>query len=236
MKLQTYLRSALTLGAIILFSTFAVAQSKKDFNLSGFNEIEMSSAFIVDISQGNSYKVSVEAEREEDLNDLEVKIKGKRLVASYKNNSGWSWGKNRKRVHFTITLPDLKALDFSGATRSKVWGFNDLEYLKVTYSGASHSELNLNADKIVFDISGASNVTLKGKGGIMKLEASGASKFNALEFSTKDADLDVSGATSVRVNAQKSLNVEASGASSVRYIGTPSVRSDVSGASSVKSE
>jgi hypothetical protein len=70
----------------------------------------------------------------------------------------------------------------------------------------------------------------------MKLDASGASKFNALEFVAKDADLDVSGATSVRVNASKTLNVEASGASSVRYRGTPSVRSDASGASSVRSE
>ncbi|MDI9865897.1 MULTISPECIES: head GIN domain-containing protein [Bacteroidota] len=236
MKLQTYFRQAIMAGALFLGANLAQAQSQKDFNLSGFNEIEMSSAFVIDVTQGSTFKVHADAERSEDLEDLEVKVSGKRLIARYKDKGSWGWNKNRKRVHFTIVVPDIKVLDFSGATKSKISGFNDLEYLKVQFSGASSSEISVNVDKLLFDISGASNVTLRGKGSIMKLDASGASKFNALDFVAKDADLDVSGATSVRVNASKTLNVEASGASSVRYRGTPSVRSDASGASSVRSE
>ncbi len=236
MKRYTYLKSSLV-ALFTLCTVLASAQTRRELSLSGFNEIEMSSAFLIDINHGTTYKVTVEAEDADDLNDLEVKVTGKRLVGRFKNNTNWSWhGSNHKRVHFYITLPDLKVLDLSGATRTKVAGFNDLEYLKGTFSGASKVDLAINVDKLLLDISGASNIVLTGKGSIIKLDASGASKLDAMEFAAKDADLDVSGATHVRLYAQKSLNVEASGASSVRYRGTPSVRSDASGASSVKSE
>lgn len=236
MKRYTYLKGSLVAVIVALCAVVASAQTRRELALSGFNEIEMASAFLIDINYGTTYKVAVEAEDADDLNDLEVKVTGKRLIGRFKNHTNWNWGSNHKRVHFYITLPDLKALDLSGATRTKVAGFNDLEYLKATFSGASKVDLAINVDKLLLDISGASNIVLTGKGSIFKLDASGASKLDAMEFVAKDADLDVSGATHVRLYAQKSLNVEASGASSVRYRGTPSVRSDASGASSVKSE
>jgi Putative auto-transporter adhesin, head GIN domain len=65
---------------------------------------------------------------------------------------------------------------------------------------------------------------------------SGASSINCYNFTARDVDADISGASSVKAGVSKSLNVEASGASSFRYRGQPSVKSDVSGASSVKSE
>ena len=76
MKLQTYFRQALMAGALFLGTNLAQAQSQKDFNLSGFNEIEMSSAFVIDITQGSAFKVHADAERSEDLEDLEVKVSG----------------------------------------------------------------------------------------------------------------------------------------------------------------
>jgi hypothetical protein len=70
MKLQTYFRQALMAGALFLGTNLAQAQSQKDFNYTGFNEIEMSSAFVVDVTHGNTFKIHVEAERSEDIEDL----------------------------------------------------------------------------------------------------------------------------------------------------------------------
>ena len=68
----------------------------------------------------------------------------------------------------------------------------------------------------------------------MKIEASGASKINAENLKVANADVDISGATSVTVNATEEVKAEASGASKINYVGEPkNVIKDVSGASKV---
>jgi hypothetical protein len=236
MKMKTNLRNLFALVTLLFVTNLLVAQNRKDYPLKGFDKLEMSNAFQIDVTQGSSYKVSVDAERAEDLEELEVKISGGTLIAKYRNSKGWGWNKNRKRVTFTIVMPTLKMVDFSGATKSKISGFNDLEEVSLKFSGASNSEINIKADKVNLDCSGASSIKMNGNTSKMNYDVSGASNVNCYNFVARDVDADISGASSVKVNASKTLAVEASGASSLRYRGQPSVKSDVSGASSVKSE
>jgi hypothetical protein len=222
--------------ALMLATNLLMAQNKKDYPLKGFDKLDMSSAFQIDVTQGSTYKVSVDAERSEDLEDLTVSISNGTLIAKYRDGKGWKWNNNRKKVYFTIVMPTLKLVDFSGATKSKISGFNDLEELTLKFSGAANSEVNVKADKVKLNCSGASSIKMNGNATKMNFDVSGASNVNCYNFAAKDVDADISGASSVKVNASKTLSVEASGASSLRYRGQPSVKSDVSGASSVKSE
>ncbi|MEA5258294.1 head GIN domain-containing protein [Arcicella aquatica] len=236
MNTKTYFRNSLLLSFLLGIANVMFAQNTKEFSLKGFDKLDMSSAFIIDVKYGNAYKVLVDAERTEDIEDLEVKVSGTTLIAKYRNsNGGWKWNNSRKKVSFTIVMPNLKQVDFSGATRSKISGFDDLEDITLKFSGAATTEININADKVNLDCSGASRVKLNGKTSKLNFDLSGASNVDSYNFVARDVDAEVSGASSARVNASKTLNVEASGASSVRYKGQPSVRSDVSGASSVKS-
>jgi hypothetical protein len=236
MKTKTFLRNFFVLNTLVLVTNLLMAQNKKDYQLKGFDKLDMSSAFQIDVTQGSTYYVSVDAERSEDLEDLTVNISNGTLIAKYRESKGWKWNSNRKKVHFTITMPTLKMVDFSGATKSKISGFNDLEELTLKFSGAANSEVNVKADKVKLDCSGASSIKMNGNATKMNFDISGASSVNCYNFSAKDVDADISGASSVKVNVSKTLSVEASGASSLRYRGQPSVKSDVSGASSVKSE
>ena len=236
MKTNTILRNLFVMTALVLATNLSIAQNKKDYQLKGFDKLDMSSAFQIDVTQGSTYKVSVDAERSEDLEDLTVSISNGTLIAKYRDGKGWKWNNNRKKVYFIIVMPTLKLVDFSGATKSKISGFNDLEELTLKFSGAANSEVNVKADKVKLDCSGASSIKMNGNATKMNFDVSGASNVNCYNFSAKDVDADISGASSVKVNASKTLSVEASGASSLRYRGQPSVKSDVSGASSVKSE
>jgi hypothetical protein len=237
MKNATSLFNVLIMSTLMLLTTVLMGQNKKEFPLKGFDKLDMSSAFQIDVSQGSSFKVLVDAERSEDLEDLEVRISSGTLIAKYRDGKGgWKWNNNRKKVYFTIVMPNLRQVDFSGATKSKISGFNDLEDVVLKFSGAANSEINIKADKVKLDCSGASSIKMNGSTSKMDFDVSGASNINAYNFTARDVDADISGASSVKVAASKSLNVEASGASSLRYRGQPSVKSDVSGASSVKSE
>jgi hypothetical protein len=217
----------------------AFAQDKqgsytKDLKLQGFDRIDMGSAFVIDIRPG-SHKVVVSGD-EDDVQDIEASVSGGTLKIRYKDKKGWSWSNNRKRVYVNITLPTLRALNLSGATKSTVSGFNNLDILDLDISGASSSSISVNAKRVNLDVSGASTITLNGRAKELTGEVSGATSFKAYDFSVENANIDVSGASSARLNVSENLVAEASGASSVRYKGSPKVKMNTSGASSVRSE
>lgn len=207
-------------------------RTSRTLNHKGFDRLSLGSAFEIIVTKGN-YSVKLEGRRE-DLDDLESAVVGDKLRIRYKDS--FNWNRNRKKVTVTISMPTLKGLDLSGATNSKISGFNDLGTLDLDISGASKSDIQVKAQKIIMDVSGASTITLVGSAQRLEGDISGATSLRAYDFPVKEAILDVSGASSIRVSVNGKLDVEASGASNVRYRGTASVRSNTSGASSVRSE
>ena len=217
----------------IFFSTTVFAQeSKRTFNVSGFDKLDMGSAFVITVTQANDYKVDV-AGREQDLKDLVVKVSGGTLDIGYPNN--WGGWKNRKEVYVTITMPKLTGVDFSGASKAKVTGFKS-ETFDIDVSGASQATFDIDATNLSLDCSGASGVTIVGDGQKLSADVSGASSINAYDFKVSTANIDASGASGAKVYVTSKIVAEASGASNVRYKGgATNVIANTSGAGSVKS-
>lgn len=166
------------------------------------------------------------------LDDLDVRVMNGTLKAKYRNH--------RNRQHetvFTLTMPALKAADFSGASRSTISGFVGQDQLSVTLSGASSSEVSARATRTEVTLSGASDLRLEGGTPTLVTHLSGASKLNAFNAPAEVVTVDASGASHAEVSVTNQLRVIASGASSVRYRGNPAVRDvNASGASSVKQD
>ena len=59
------------------------------------------------------------------------------------------------------------------------------------------------------------------------------SHLKALEFLSRNVDVEASGASSAQVQVQKTLQVDASGASHVKYKGSPNITKDLTGAASL---
>ncbi|GAB3501802.1 head GIN domain-containing protein [Emticicia fontis] len=216
----------------IFFSTTVFAQDKRTFNVSGFDKLDMGSAFVINVTQASSYKVEVEG-REQDVKDLVVKVSGGKLNIGYPNN--WGGWKNRKEVYITITMPKLTEVDFSGASKSKVTGFSS-DKLDISVSGASQATFNVDAKSLLLNCSGASGLNITGDGQTLSADVSGASSIDAYSFKVTNANVDASGASGVKVNVSSKIIAGASGASTVRYKGgANSVVANTSGAGSVKS-
>jgi hypothetical protein len=217
---------------IFFSSTVFAQQSKRTFNVSGFDKLDMGSAFVITVTQAGNYRVEVEG-REQDLKDLVVKVSNGRLDIGYPNN--WGGWKNRKEVYVNITMPKLVEVDFSGASKSKVSGFSS-EKMDISVSGASQATFDIDAKNLVLDCSGASGLTITGDGQSLSADISGASSINAYDFKVATANIDASGASGAKVNVSSKIIAEASGASNVRYKGgASSVVANTSGAGSVKS-
>ena len=133
-------------------------------------------------------------------------------------------------------MPRLDGGNFSSASTSKITGFESDEDLDLYISGASVCQLNAGYREVNLSLSGASNLLMSGLGDEINSEISGASVLNAFDYPVREADMNVSGASSGKVTVTDELIAVAEGASSVIYRGSPSVTSSISGGSAVIKE
>jgi hypothetical protein len=201
--------------------------------LTGFDRLDMGDALHVTVVQGAEFSIEITGDQR-NLEDLVVKKVGGTLDMRYKN--GWRFIRQRQYpTYVTVTMPEMLSADFSGAVTASVSGF-ETDIFHLSLSGASDCDLNITAGHIDFDLSGASDLAVVGSASTMRAALSGASRLSALEFPVQEADIDATGASTVKVNASQQLKVSASGASDVIFRGTPAVQVSTSGSSTVHSE
>ena len=207
-------------------------ETTKTYPLANFDRLDMGSAFRIEVRKGTAFQVQVRGNRR-DIDDLGLNVRNSTLEIQYDRNRQ----RNRRYDMFiTVTMPTVRAVSFSGASRSTITGFTDLRELSIGLSGASRSTAIVNATSLSTDLSGASDLVVTGTGNQLSGSLSGASKMEAYDFPVNQADLDLSGASTARIRVNDALTVKASGGSTVRYKGTPRVNSSVSGASSISQE
>lgn len=203
---------------------------QQTYALTNFDRLDMGSAFIITVQQGSAFGITVEGDRR-NLDELDVYTRNGTLKAQYRV------ARNRTYpTTFRITMPTLRVVDFSGASRSTITGFTNLSDLDINLSGASESQFTGQSVRTTVDLSGASSLQLIGQGTWLSAELSGASVLQSFGFPVDNAGLNASGASKANVSVGASFVVEASGASTIRYRGTPAVSKRVSGASTVQGE
>ncbi len=200
-----------------------------------FSRVKLSNAITVNIVQGDEQSVVINAD-ESIINKVKTEVNGN-LLSVYIDED-WFKRNFRSKSHkvvVDITVPELTALDVSGACNVDVKGFRN-ENFTMKASGASNVVID---DFIVkeissFEASGASNVKIFGKGEKVIIRASGASDVISKNFAANIAVVHASGASDVNVTAYDEIRVDCSGASDVDYYGGPkAVDISSSGASDV---
>lgn len=207
---------------------------KKTVDIKDFESLDISGAFYVQVKQGSSFKIEMDGDRK-DIEELTVRKDGNKLKIEYKN--GLFNVRNRDYVNILIEMPALQNVDFSGAVKSEIKGFNQNQDFDFELSGATEVVVTaLNAKRIEADLSGASMLTLMGSAQSLYADVAGASKVKSFSLRATTAEVDASGASNAEVNVSDRLKAMASGVSTIRYRGAAKIDKDVSGGSSVESE
>ncbi|MFY8023963.1 MAG: head GIN domain-containing protein [Sediminibacterium sp.] len=210
----------------------ANAQERK---VGSFNGIEISGAINLYLSQGKEQAVAVSSSEAELMGKITTVVRNNTLYISL-DTKGMSWKKwSNNQIKAYVTFTDLVKLEASGACNIKAASKMKLDDLKLELSGASDFNGEIETETIRIDLSGASQVTIKGTADKATYLASGASSIKAFDMAVNFCKIDASGASSVRVLANKEISAEASGASSIQYKGEAMIKDfNSSGASSVK--
>lgn len=202
-------------------------KTHESYAIVDFDRLEMGSALQIEVEQANSFSIEARGDKR-NIDDLDVYKRGSTLIIEFDDN-----GERHHDTYIYITMPTLESANFSGASVSKIRGFNSDEDLDFYLSGASVSQLDALFREVNTVVSGASKLILFGNGDELNAEVSGASSLKAFDYPVREATLSISGASEVKVSITDELNVTAGGASSVLYRGNPSVTSNTSGGSSV---
>ncbi len=224
----------------------------REMDHSNFTKLDAGYAFRVEITRADSFFVSVTLD--DNLFDyLDVSQTGSTLRIRLK--SGYSYLHTTQKA--TVTMPDLRGLNLSGASRGDVSGFSSTDSLDIDLSGASSLDIDgVTAGNTDFDISGASRaygsieiadgdfnvsgastVELEGTATDVTMDVSGASTMKLRDFAVEDADIELSGASSATINASGILDINVSGASGLTYTGNPTLDDiEVTGASTIRKE
>jgi hypothetical protein len=207
-----------------------VQATEREFVIEDFNRLEMGSAFNIHVEQGDHFELRARGDRR-NIDDLDVHKEGNTLVIRFDN-----FHNRNHTTYIDITMPTLVALNFSGASDSRISGFENVESLDLYLSGASVAQVDATVKHVDIVLSGASHLSMFGSGEDMIADVSGASILKNYNFPVDVARVNVSGASGANVTVSTSLKVIANGASIVRFRGNPTLTSDVSGASSVRQD
>jgi len=201
---------------------------------SDFEALDISHAFIVEVVQGDTYRVVIRVD-DNFVDDLEIVQQGAILSIGLKPE--FRGGITNATLEAEVTMPDLSGIELSGASQATLRGFSSNESFSGQLSGASQLRGEIEAGDTDLEVSGAGQVELSGQGDNLTINASGGSSVDLADYPVKDASIHASGASNVIVNASGTLNASASGASNVNYLGDPTLGSiDITGASSVSPE
>lgn len=212
----------------------------KQINVSNnYNSINASSITIVEITQG-PYNVEITATPECIAHTLIKCVDGTLSISpNYKTAI-----KNEPYQYYyyckvSVSMPEIKSIKGSGATRFIIPNNIDINNLKVTGSGACGFDFNqIKCSQLKIDLGGASgfsshDVTCKK----CNLELSGGSRINITGISCTDIDIDGSGAGDTNIDKLKcdKLEIDMSGASKLKItdVKATSVEADASGASHI---
>ena len=203
------------------------------YDFSGFRSVDIGSIFDTEINAGTDWEVAITG-RERDLEDVVARVSNSELNVNFKRDIS-RWERNRKEVKVFITMPELESVEFSGAAKGHIHGF-DQQRMDINLSGAAVTDIDASLTEAYIELEGVSRLVLSGSGERLEAEISGASSLDAADYPADYAVIEVSGASKARVNVEKELEIDASGGSSVRYTGDPMITSERSAGSSIIKE
>ncbi len=224
-------------------------------DFTNFTRLDIQNAFDAEIVQSGTFSCVITSSKAL-IDYLSVTQQGETLTVKLAPNHPFTdFVLMRKTLKAKITLPVVRGLTLSGASRAVVRGFESTNAIDLDISGTSTAQLDaietgdvnaavsgasdlngkLNAANVKFNVSGASHVELDGAATDVQLDASGASKLDLEQFVNKTATVTMSGASQVTIDTRDHLDFSLSGASRFFFLDNPKMgKMEVLGASTVK--
>jgi phage shock protein PspC (stress-responsive transcriptional regulator) len=216
----------------------------RTYDIVDFSKVSAATGIFVEIRQGNGYDFQVVAEDEEDLEEFRFEVKNERLKVYFDkkdwdwnlfSGDSWNWKGNIPEVKCIITMPDLKDIEASSASKIHILGFKGAK-LNMDISSAAKVYADINYNILNLEVSSASQAYLKGQTITMDLDISSAAKVEAFDLMVKNAEVDASSASKADIYVTGFLDASASSAAKITYQGSPRLVSNSSSGAKISAD
>jgi len=198
--------------------------------VSGFDKVALNGEGTVQIIQGETESLTVEAE-DNIMPLITSEVENDTLILSQKENTLVN---PTKPIKYTVSMIDITGLSASGSG-----GFEaetiDSSVLDLDFNGSGGINVTtLDADSLVVNISGSGGATIGGQVNDQQVDISGSGEYRAADFDSNIADITINGSGKAVVRANDTLDVTISGSGLVSYYGDPVVTSNVTGSGAIE--
>jgi len=184
-------------------------------NLGNFSRLDVSGGYKIVIRQDSSEKLTVTAD-DNLMQYVKTEVIGDRLKIYSSRNICTSG-----QYTIYVGVKALTEIETSGATSVFSDGKLTVQDIELRTSGATKINLNLNADNVKTVSSGLTDIYLEGQAQSHKVETSGSSTLNALNFVVNKYRIESSGLSHCKINVLNDLSINSSGMSDIQYRGNP---------------
>jgi len=203
-------------------------------NVSGFTGVSLSFSGDVFITQGNQYKVEVEADKST-MDVILTEIEGDRLVLKTKNGH---W-RNLGDINVYITMPEVDELSVAGSGDMICESALKSDEIDLAVSGSGSLKLaRLEAREVSAEVTGSGDIVVNGSGtdgNELDATITGSGNIKAEGLPVGEAMVRITGSGSASVNVLKELETNITGSGSVLYKGNPLVNANATGSGRTRS-
>lgn len=171
----------------------------KNFDLTGFDSIDVSGVYELDVRVGPDFSIELSGPAYE-MERVEASVRNGVLHLDQKERRR-RWGDNRQGVDAVITLPSLAAIDISGVVDGAIAG--------------------VNSDRFEVDISGVGDIRFDGECGALDARVSGVGDLDADALECRVVTVRVSGVGDASVYASEEVDARVSGMGDIDVYGSP---------------
>lgn len=194
-------------------------------DLRDFDEIDLSGVFDVTIRNGNEYAVEFTGP-EHEKEKYKVYRSGETLVIDFEGKKKFDFNLkdiDMDEVRINITMPRLERLEAAGYGSIRFDELAHTDEMEIEVRGPVKVRGDLNANNVIVNLNGSSQVELSGKANSLNADVKFASTLKAYNLEVNEAIVEVNGASSAKVNVLNTLEIEEGVASDVDYRGNPKV-------------
>lgn len=200
-------------------------------NISSAQKIKLAGSYDVELSQGSSTSLKIEA----DDNLLPY-------IETY-NEDGWLVIKTKEGYHLstanqikvTVSTDKLEAVKLAGS--GNVIGktkFTGGDYLEVGIAGSGNASLEVNAPKVKSSIAGNGDIIISGETKTQEAEIAGNGNYRAENLKSENAEVHIAGSGYAKVDAANKLEIHIAGSGDVFYKGNPTIDQHIAGSGNIK--
>lgn len=187
----------------------------KERDAKSFDGLKVSSGVDVFLKQGDTEKITVEAD--ENIHEYIITEVRDGVLNVY--SEGNIRKAERERVYVTMknvnSVRTTSAGDVTCETPIKT------DRMELSASSAGDIKMELYAKEVEINISSSGDISVTGEADKMEADLSSAGDLNAYDLKVREADISVSSAGNADVNVSERITARASSAGDINYMGNP---------------